>query len=91
VLYFGFFLLMPFYTRKETPSLELPARVTAEPELDESLKKNWPRIKEQFLAVSVIREIKIGSGTVYKVPVLDVEALLALIKNRVSNLTKSKT
>ncbi len=91
VLYFAFFLLMPFYTRNEKPDAAMPERVSIEPALDETLKKNWPRMKAQFLEISVIREIKTGSGAVYKIPVLDVEALLALIKHRMSNFKKSKT
>ncbi|MGH8550770.1 MAG: cytochrome b [Methylococcales bacterium] len=88
VLYFGFFLLMPFYTRNEKPAATLPERVTPEPPLEETLRKHWPRVKEWFLQISVIREIKTSSGAVYKIPVLDVEALLALIKDRVSKFGK---
>ncbi|MGH8560257.1 MAG: cytochrome b [Methylococcales bacterium] len=88
VFYFGFFLLMPLYTRNEKPAGEVPERVTCDPSLDETLKKYWPRIKEMFLEISVIHEVKTGSGAVYKIPVLDVEALIALIKGRIANIGK---
>ncbi|MGR9108137.1 MAG: cytochrome b [Gammaproteobacteria bacterium] len=88
VFYFGFFVLMPFYTRNERPAAGLPGRVTFDTPLDETLKKQWPRIKEAFLAISVIREIKTSSGAVYKIPVLDVEALIARAKSCVASIGK---
>lgn len=88
VLYFGFFLLMPFYTRNEKPSSEIPKRVTSDPPMEESLKKNWPRIKGKFLELSVIHEVKTSSGAVYKIPVLNVEALLEMVKEHFSKIGK---
>ena len=87
-LYFGFFLLMPLYTRNETARRPLPERLTKEPALDESLQRSWPELKKKLDAVSTTQEIKIKSGAVYKVPVMDVEAVLALLKRRLSNLGK---
>ncbi len=88
VLYFGFFVLMPFYTRNEKPAAAVPARVTRETPLTETLRERWPRVKEFFLQISAIREIKTSSGSVYRIPVLDVEALLAMARDRVSNIRK---
>lgn len=87
-LYFGFFLLMPFYTRDEKPSGPLPERLTPIAPLEETVGDQWQRVRELFLQISAIREIKTSSGAVFKIPVLDVEALLALIKDRFSNIGK---
>ncbi|MCI0653958.1 MAG: cytochrome bc complex cytochrome b subunit, partial [Methylococcaceae bacterium] len=61
LFYFAFFLLMPWYTQNERPEREIPERVTCDPPLNETLKKNWLRIKLTFLEISVIHEVKTGS------------------------------
>ncbi|MCI0652899.1 MAG: hypothetical protein L0Y39_00250, partial [Methylococcaceae bacterium] len=61
---------------------------TRETPLTETLRERWPRVKEFFLQISAIREIKTSSGSVYRIPVLDVEALLAMARDRVSNIRK---
>jgi ubiquinol-cytochrome c reductase cytochrome b subunit len=86
VLYFGFFLLMPFYTRNEKATGELPERLTCDPPLDEVIReKHWPGAKRKFLEYSVMKEVKAGSGKVYKVPVLNFDALLTRVRERFSN------
>ena len=88
LIYFGFFLLMPFYTKNEKGGREVPERVTTGPALEESIQKNWPEIKKKFEGISITHEITTKSGSVYKIPILDVEAVLALLKERMSNFAR---
>ncbi|MGH8477556.1 MAG: cytochrome b [Methylococcales bacterium] len=90
-LYFGFFILMPLYTRLEKVETEVPERLICDPPLDETLKKQWPRIKENFLAISVIHEVKTSSGAVYKIPILDVEKLIGLFKGSIDKFARMVT
>ena len=87
-LYFAFFLLMPIYTRNEVGDQPVPERVTVDSEFDESIQKSLPEIKKKLEGISTTQEIKTKSGKVYKIPILDVEALLALIKERFANFGK---
>ena len=91
VQYFGFFLLMPFYTRNEKAIGEVPERLTCDPPLDEIIReKHWPEAKKNFLEYSVMKEVKAGSGKVYKIPVLNFDALLTKVRERFSN-TENKS
>ena len=87
-LYFAFFLFMPIYTRNEQGDKPVPDRVTVDPALDESIQKSWPEIKKKLEGVSTTQEIKTKNGKVYKIPILDVEALLMLLKKRFANFGK---
>lgn len=86
VLYFSFFLLMPFYTRNEKPEKTIPKRVTNDPPTNECIGHCCEGIKQCFLEMSVIREVKTSSGAVYKIPVLNVEAVLSKMKNCISKI-----
>ncbi len=86
VIYFGFFLLMPFYTRNEKATGEIPEHLTCDPPLDEVIReKHWPDAKRKFLEYSVMKEVKTESGKVYKIPVLNFDALLTRVKERFSS------
>ncbi len=88
VLYFAFFVLMPFYTKNEKASVPIPDRVTNDPPLADVINDRCPGLKKKFDQITTTREIKTQSGQVYSVPILDVEGLIALIKESVSNLQK---
>ena len=86
VIYFGFFLLMPFYTRNEKATGEIPEHLTCDPPLDEVIReKHWPDAKRKFLEYSVMKEVKTESGKVYKIPVLNFDALLTRVRERFSS------
>ena len=60
-VYFGFFLLMPLYTRWEK-SKELPSRLTDQPSLEDRI----PALIETFEEITVIKPIETQNGTVLK-------------------------
>jgi len=60
-VYFGFFLLMPLYTRWEKAK-QLPSRLTDQPSLEDRI----PALIETFEEMTVVKPVETQNGTVLK-------------------------
>ncbi len=87
LLYFAFFLLMPFYTKWWDEPKPIPVRVTDNISLAEHVRTPVAFLKKSLNMVFKKKKIEVAAGITLNIPVLDIEAVVSLYKE---TLTKFK-
>ena len=89
LLYFAFFLFMPFYSRwgRDKP---VPDRVTEERPLIESFQDHWPQAKSVFCQVTKPVIFQLKSGKIIRIRVIDFQGVVYVIKESVAQFKSKK-
>jgi ubiquinol-cytochrome c reductase cytochrome b subunit len=89
LLYFAFFLFMPFYSRwgKDKP---VPDRVTENRPLIESFQDHCPKAKSFFCQVTKPVTFQLKSGKIIRIRVIDFQGVVYVMKESVAQFKNKK-